>query len=453
MSTGRAVSITENGRSGYVNYRDAGRELSFYWEFGGGDTVAGVQVGTAADWQRDYRWAAHRRAEILQFVVAEVVRQKAPSCVAEIDERSGWINLRKSGDAPAAPPPAASGFSPRRWQAVRSAFALAVLVVSLVFGGIMWIKNKVLVIDPGKGTPIGLSVRTDRHIATLIQTLEPYTPTLNRDHSKDTYAISLFIVPLDGTDTRHVSISGGHSANSLGLVKVLGSDGRTLWVDVNGVGGVDLETFELLKGAAVPDTPPGNLEGATRFPIAPRTEAYLGAGYFTGPDSWLGLISAEELEGAFKPGKWLRSIVPAEDAKQLRRFFRGTVGDTASTGSRQIVAMAPIGEAGYLNAAFLRMDDASAPLRLADPDGALMVYTSAPGLTGTLMVARVDTAGNIRWQLDTGIDRFRLQQILPGESSFAFVGTRVPVPDKVPEPILVIVDSTTGEVRTHSLWQ
>ena len=31
----------------------------------------------------------------------------------------------------------------------------------------MWFKNKVLVIDPGKGTAVGYSVRTDRHIATL----------------------------------------------------------------------------------------------------------------------------------------------------------------------------------------------------------------------------------------------------------------------------------------------
>jgi len=111
--------------------------------------------------------------------------------------------------------------------------------------------------DPGKGTPIGSSVRTDTHIATLIQTLEPYVPSLNRDHGEDTYRISLFRVPLDGAE---------------------------------------------------------------------------------------------------------------------------------------------------------------------------------PGLKGTMIVARADTSGRILWSVDTGIDRFELQQILPGNGSVAFIGTRLPIPGKVSGP-------------------
>ena len=90
---------------------------------------------------------------------------------------------------------------------------------------------------------------------------------------------------------------------------------------------------------------------------------------------------------------------------------------------------------------------------MSEPDGALMIYTSEPGLKGRLMVARVDTAGTILWKVDTGIDRFKLSQILPGKDSFAFVGTRPPVPDKLSEPLLVIVENRTGAVVTHSLWQ
>ena len=332
--------------------------------------------------------------------------------------------------------------------------ALGVLVVALVVGGLVWFKNTVLVIDPGKGTPLGLSVRTDRHISTLIQTLEPYTPSPNRDHSKNTYRVSLFVVPLDGSTPTLVPISGGHSGNSLGLSKVLGSDGQALWFDVKGAGAVDLGTFRLVDEAARRGAAPANLQGSARFPIAPRTERYLGAGFFTGPDSWLGLVSATEAERTFKVGQWVRPVVHAEVAKQMRRFHRGTIGsDVSTTGSRRILAMAPIGSAEYLNAAFLRMDDTAEPLRLRDPDGALMIYTSAPGLAGTLVVARVDTSGGIVWTVDTAIDRFTLLQILPGQESFAFVGTRVPVPDKLSEPILVIVDNLTGAVSTQSLWR
>ena len=65
----------------------------------------------------------------------------------------------------------------------------------------------------------------------------------------------------------------------------------------------------------------------------------------------------------------------------------------------------------------------------------------------------MDTEGKFIWKVDTGIDRFKLEQILPGKDSFAFVGTRPPIPDKVSEPLLVIVDNTTGAIAVHSLWQ
>jgi hypothetical protein len=92
-------------------------------------------------------------------------------------------------------------------------------------------------------------------------------------------------------------------------------------------------------------------------------------------------------------------------------------------------------------------------MRLRDPDGALMLFTSEPGLKGTLMIARVDNDGNILWKVDTTLDRFKLAQILPGSTSTAFVGTRLPIPDKVSEPFIVILDHDTGKLTTHSLWQ
>ena len=98
----------------------------------------------------------------------------------------------------------------------------------------MWFKNTVHTIDPGKRAPIRLSVRNDTHIATLFKTLEAYNPSPNRDHSKNTYAVSLFLVPLDGWDPRLVPIGGALSGNAFGPAKILGSDRRTLWFDVTG---------------------------------------------------------------------------------------------------------------------------------------------------------------------------------------------------------------------------
>lgn len=340
-----------------------------------------------------------------------------------------------------------------RYRALRFKLALAVAALALIFGAVMLLKDKLLTIDPGKGTPIGWSVRTNDHIATLIQTLEAYTPSPNRDHSKDTYAVSLFIVPLDGSKPQLVPISSGHGGNTLGLARVLGGDGFTIWYNVNGVGGVDLKDFEPLTGAALKDAPPSNLQGALPHPLAPRIGASLAAGFFVNDREWLGLLSAEEAGGAYAPGKWLRPITHAEEGKVMRRFHRGTVGDDSGHGSRRIEAMASIGDAEYLNAAFLRMAEDSLPLRPRDPDGALMLHTSAPGLKGTALVSRVSVDGRILWQTDTGIDRFTLSQILPGQRSVAFVGTRPPVSGKVSEPLLLIVDNGTGAATTHSLWR
>ena len=180
---------------------------------------------------------------------------------------------------------------------------------------------------------------------------------------------------------------------------------------------------------------------------------HFAAGFVTGTNSWIGLHSPTELEREFAPKKFVRRVVPQEDAKQMRRFCRGVLDVAVDDKYQRILSVTALNGTEYLNAAFLRMDDASEPWRTTDPDGALMIHTSEPGQQGTLIAARVDNDGNIIWTVDTGIDRFKVSQILPGKSSFAFVGTRPPVPDKLSEPLLVIVDNTSGEARTVSLWR
>ena len=93
------VEITEHGRSGTVVYREPAGGLSFYWEFGGGDVVVCINVGTEADWRREHAWAGDRRDSILQFVGEEVVKCKAPTCTVEVDEATGWMNLRQGAMA------------------------------------------------------------------------------------------------------------------------------------------------------------------------------------------------------------------------------------------------------------------------------------------------------------------------------------------------------------------
>jgi len=336
-----------------------------------------------------------------------------------------------------------------RYRSLRTKLALGGGAIMLVVAGVLWIKDKLLSIDPGHGAPVGLSVRTDRHIATLIQTLEAYVPSPNRNHGKDTYRYSLFLVPLDGSAPKLIPIGGGYPSSAMGLAKILGSDGRVLWFNVNGIGGVDLKRLEVLKPSEVrdPDIP------KPKSPFPPRPDSYLAAGFIPASGQWLGLHSEEEVQGEFALWKAVRRVVSQESWKRMRRLHRGELDAPVDDRYHRILSLEPINEAEYFNAAFLRMDKDSEPIRLSDPDGALMIHTSQPGMKGTTVIARIDLDGRVRWSVDTAIDRFQLLQILPGEQSFAFVGTRLPVPGKVSEPLLVIVENATGKVATHSLWR
>jgi hypothetical protein len=404
------VSIEDQGRCGTVTYDEGGgRRLSGYWEFGGsGDVVADVRLGTIEEWAR-YPWALPRRAEILQAVADEVVRQKAPSCQAEIDQAAGAIVLRSSGAAGLySPPPVVAVARPRlaggvtaatraeeaRWvfrlSTLRAKLGLVVLVAAVLLGAGLWLRDTLFAIDPGKGTAIGDTVRTDTHVATLIQNLEPYVPTLDHNHGNDRYCISLFLVPLDGSAPQLILLRENLEASVTGTARIFGVDGRTLWFNVAGIGGVDLADYSLLPEAEAAKVDPRSLPRPWGdWPVAPRLERLLEA------------VTGTEI----------------------------------------------------LDAARLRSGPNSGPVRFSDPPGSLVLFTSASGPEGTAVVARIDDSGNTIWRVDTGISRFGLQQILPGEHNTALVGPRPAVPGKVSEPLLVIVDHSTGKAATHSLWQ
>jgi hypothetical protein len=61
-----SVKITQSGRSGSVDYRETAGCISFYWEFGGGDTVAIISIEDLAVWSTRHSWAVERRREILE---------------------------------------------------------------------------------------------------------------------------------------------------------------------------------------------------------------------------------------------------------------------------------------------------------------------------------------------------------------------------------------------------
>lgn len=490
-ATDWSVDIEDKGRHGSVNYRERDGVVPMYWELGGGDTLVVIDAGDIAAWRVRHGWAADRRTEILHRVAGEVIRQIAPKSRTQIDEATGSIRIVAGPGRPAPPRAVPRESLVTRISTLKLKLGLAVLGAAAVAVA----ARSLFTIASPTGFPLGPSVRTPQHVATLIQALEPYVPSLHRDPADDRYRLALFLHPLDGRSTeRMVPIAQQRPGGEFRLARLLGSDGRTVWFAVNGIGGVDLATgrrvgpadlrganpslaeawddprrvsFEQRLRVTSPDrqtvleVDPQTLKAApvrveraqTSLPLTAEVKDFLSSGVRPSPADWLGLHSQQEAERDYRPKARLAGSVHPVDVKEPRRFYRAALGPELDRGYREILSMQPLGSDDYLNAAFVRAGFRKEPMRLSGPDGYLMIYTAAPALTGTLMVARVDTAGRLVWKVDTGIDRFKLSQILPDERFPAFIGTRPAVPDKVPEPILVVVDTRSGASTTSTLWK
>ena len=69
------INIIQKGPSGTVQYIEGLLKKNiceFYFEFGGGETVAIITIPTQEKWDAAYPWACGRREEIIQFVAKEV---------------------------------------------------------------------------------------------------------------------------------------------------------------------------------------------------------------------------------------------------------------------------------------------------------------------------------------------------------------------------------------------
>lgn len=76
------VKVIGKGRSGKLQYAEGWlkkNSCEFYWEIGGGDTIATVWFPTEEKWNAAYPWAVGRRKEIMDMVASEVRSQMAKS--------------------------------------------------------------------------------------------------------------------------------------------------------------------------------------------------------------------------------------------------------------------------------------------------------------------------------------------------------------------------------------
>ncbi|MBL8802741.1 MAG: hypothetical protein JNN27_12135 [Planctomycetes bacterium] len=343
------------------------------------------------------------------------------------------------------------------------------------------------------GTPLGPALRTGTHVFQLIATTERYLPSLHRNPAKNRYRIDLLVLPIaDLTKQETFTLIRQQEANALTpMTKILGVDGDVVWINALSTFAVNLRTKRVASEADLRAANPGlemflksaRPEFVQRFvAVAPdwshayefsgetlkasaceppprngwldeqrsaRLEGGLCSGGLISASEWIAIVTAEDAKSDFKQGFSLPRDFSAGEKDRARQLYRGAAD--SSQDRPRIQSSARVGEAEYRTGNFLRAASGGALLRAADPDSVFLVHRSGTELFAPYTLTRLTPDGAALWAVVSGIGR--LEQILPGEQTIVLKGERTPVPDKVPEPILVFVDVASGELRTVSLWR
>lgn len=408
------VSFDDEGRDGYVHYKEGGKTLSFYWAIGGGDVAASISVGDEAEWRAQYPDVAARRDEIIARIAAEAIRLRSPSSRAEIDATGRFLNfVSGAGAASASAPlhaPLTAGATPAQRRAegaamvwrlnkVKRGMSVFILILTFIAGGVMLAGRSTLTVRT-MGTPVGASARAGEFIATPIGRLEPYVPSLNRDHGRDRYSIGLLIhSAADRNVRRYVMVAAGKTGSDSVNVRISGVVGERVFFNAPESVVVDARAARALSPAeaAMADEPP-RPKGAEALALLATSDRRL-----------------ESLLAA-----------PGDDGAPM-----------------SIDAGAEI-----FNAAFLRAAPNGALLTL-DGGDFLAVYWTRPYRAGPLFAARVRPSGAVAWRTETALGS--LGEALPDPARPALVGERPQAEGKVPEPLLIILDAGKGGADAHSL--
>jgi hypothetical protein len=85
------LEYIHHGRSGYVLYKDAMGELRFYYEIGGGQCMALINIPRARDWTAATGRSPGERNSVLNFIAKQSARDQAPGGYARISDQ--WIEI------------------------------------------------------------------------------------------------------------------------------------------------------------------------------------------------------------------------------------------------------------------------------------------------------------------------------------------------------------------------
>ena len=373
----------------------------------------------------------------------------------------------------------------------RSPVALGLIVVILVLLAAGLAGWQFMTIK-STGTPLGPAFRTPTHILQLISTTERYLPKLHRAPGQDRFRIDLLAIAIaDPAQQKTFTLLRQQQANALTPVtKILGTDGDVAWIQALEVFAVNLKTgriareadlrkanpeLELFLTSARPDftdrfvavSPDwsqayafsGETLKATACPAPPRSsgmetlgkdrlEGSLCSGGLVSTSEWIAVATAADAKSDFKPGFSLPRDFTAGEKDHVRQLYCGKV-DTGGARPR-IETSERLSATEYRAAAFLRAKPGGLILQASDPASLFLLHRAGTELFAPFALTRIAPDGKPIWKTATGMGR--LHQALPGADSIALIGERPSEPNKVPEPVLVLVNVATGATNTVSLW-
>ncbi|MFZ9388552.1 MAG: hypothetical protein ACO25B_11795 [Chitinophagaceae bacterium] len=84
----RHIEYSGSGRAGTVTYVEGETRIDFYYEIGGGDCVACIDIPQQDRWEAATQTPLNRREDIIEFTARSVQQRQAPNCRIEISEQS-----------------------------------------------------------------------------------------------------------------------------------------------------------------------------------------------------------------------------------------------------------------------------------------------------------------------------------------------------------------------------
>ena len=78
------LEYINQGRGGYVVYKDKHNDIKLFFEYGGGNCVAFIYVPTIDEWTSKTTRPIAERQTVLTFVAEQSIKDQAPNCYYEL---------------------------------------------------------------------------------------------------------------------------------------------------------------------------------------------------------------------------------------------------------------------------------------------------------------------------------------------------------------------------------